>query len=121
MPSASDTQHMVLAVPRKEQEPQPGHAVFSRELYSHSVILPAFSIPRASEMEVRSDLRPSNSMPPSMGPPTQTMQGISRRAAAISMAGTILSQEASSTRPSSRWACAMISTESQMISREGRM
>ena len=121
MPNASDTQHIELAVPRNEQEPQLGQAVFSSALYSHSSILPAAHIPFASSIEVRSDLRPSNSIPPSIGPPTQTMAGISSLAAAISIPGTILSQEARRTIPSNRCACTITSIELQIISRDGKM
>ena len=78
-------------------------------------------MPYASVLEVWSDCRPSNSTPPSMGPPGRKMQGMSSRAAAISMPGTILSQEPSSTRPSNRLIWAMDSMELAISSREGRM
>ena len=121
IPNASDTQHIEFAVPRNEQDPQLGHAVFSSALYSHSAIFPAAHIPFASSIEVRSDLRPSNSIPPSIGPPTHTIAGISSLAAAISIPGTILSQEAKSTIPSSLCACTITSTELQMISLDGKI
>ena len=52
-------------------------------------------------MEVWSDLRPSNTAPPGMGPPTTITAGRFSRAAAMSIPGTILSQEPSNTKPSS--------------------
>jgi hypothetical protein len=54
-----------------------------------------------------------------MGPPGRKIDGMFSRAAAISMPGMILSQEAISTSPSNGWAMAMISTESAMSSRLG--
>jgi phosphoribosylcarboxyaminoimidazole (NCAIR) mutase len=83
---------MVLAVPRKEQEPQEGHARFSRDMKSSSVIFPAASIPRASVSDVVSDFLPSKTTPPAMGPPVTMMAGMSSLAAAMSMPGKILSQ-----------------------------
>ena len=52
-------------------------------------------------------------------PPGRNTVGMSSLAAAMSMPGMILSQLASSTRPSSRCARAWISTASAMFSREG--
>ena len=62
---------------------------------------------------------PQQSGPESIPPPATNTQGRSSRAAAISIPGTILSQLPSSTSPSSRWAQAMISMLSAMLSREG--
>ena len=78
-------------------------------------------MPTASESEVESLFLPSNSMPPSIGPPTAMIAGMSRRAAPISIPGTILSQEPSITRPSRLWARAMLSRLFAISSREGRM
>lgn len=84
-----------------------------------NIIPPAVSIPYASVLEVWSDWRPSNSTPPSIGPPGRKIQGISKRAAAISMPGTILSQEPSNTRPSNRLISAIDSIELAISSRLG--
>ena len=71
-------------------------------------------------MEVLSDLALGpKAGPESMGPPATKTQGMSRRAAAISIPGTVLSQPASRTRPSRRWARAITSTLSATRSREG--
>ena len=121
MPIASATQHIVLAVPRNEQEPQVGATVSSSRRKVPSSIFPARSIPNASVIEVTSDARPSNSQPPSIGPPTTRIAGTSTRAAAMSRPGTILSQEPKSTTPSSWWAWTIISTSWAMRSRVGRM
>ena len=77
---------------------------------------PARSLPTASKTLFRSVLL----SPASMGPPLTTMAGMFRRSAAMSMPGTHLSQLGIRTSPSKGWAVAMISTESAMISREGR-
>ena len=61
---------------------------------------PFFSIPSASVRAVVSAARPSKAQPPSMGPPATRMAGTSMRAAAMSMPGTILSQDPRSTTPS---------------------
>ncbi len=121
MPRTSARQHMVLAVPKKEQDPQVGAHKFSRDRNSSSVMRPAVSIPRASCRDVSSVFRPSNTTPPRVGPPVIMMAGISSRAAAMSIPGTILSQDATRTR-ASRWcASATSSMESAMTSLWGRM
>ena len=68
------------------------------------VILPAVNIPLASSGEVPSDFLPSKKMPPSIGPPLIKIAGTFNLAAAINIPGTILSQLASNTTPSSWWA-----------------
>ena len=60
MPMASATQHMVLAVPRKEQEPQVGVAWSSSCRYVSWSILPSWSMPRPSVSDVVSAARSSN-------------------------------------------------------------
>ena len=59
-------------------------------------------------------------MPAIIGPPLQTTVGMFRRSAPISMPGTILSQFGTSTRPSSWWAIAIVSTLSAISSRLAR-
>ena len=55
--------------------------------------------------------------PANIGPPETVTTGMSSRAAAITMPGTILSQLGINTSPSRQCARAMISTESAMTSR----
>jgi len=50
IPMASVRHHMVLAVPRKEQDPQEGHARSSRDMNSSSVIFPATAVPGCSKI-----------------------------------------------------------------------
>ncbi len=84
-----------------------------------SSISPLCSSVTASSGEELSEACPWNSTPPSAGPPTIMIAGTSSRAAAISMPGTILSQEPRSTTPSSAWPRTIISTAAATISREG--
>ncbi len=121
MPIASATAPMVLAVPRKEQEPTQGVASSSSLSNSEAEMVPSASIPTASASVELSEDRPSNWTPPSIGPPTTRIAGTSRRAAAMSMPGTILSQEPSRTTASNRCASIMISMSLVMSSRAGRM
>ena len=58
-------------------------------------------------------------LPGSMGPPGTITQGMFRRPAAIRLAGTILSQVAMITMPSSCWASTVSSMESTITSRLG--
>src|SRR3546814_20976284 len=58
-------------------------------------------------------------VPPSMGPPDTNTVGTSRRRAAISMPGVILSQLEMHTRASAWWALNMYSIESALRSRAG--
>ena len=100
MPSASERQQMELAVNMPEQLPQVGQAVFSSQWHSSSVILPAVTWPTASKREFRSVCSPWRPRPASMGPPETSTVGMFRRHAAMSMPGTILSQEGMSTMAS---------------------
>ena len=121
IPITSDKAHIVFAVPKNEHEPHDGQEWSSRILYCSSVIFPAASIPRASMLDVWSDFRPSNSIPPSIGPPGNRIAGISNLAAAISIPGTILSHEPSKIIPSSALICAIDSMESAINSLDGIM
>ncbi len=119
-PMASVRQFMELAVNIPEQEPQVGQAASSMADNSSSVIFPARTAPTHSKTVIRSiffDAPWVGWLPASMGPPLTTTVGMSRRAAAMSMPGTILSQLGTSTRASKAWAVAMISMESAMSSR----
>jgi hypothetical protein len=59
--------------------------------------------------------------PAFMGPPETKMVGMSSRAAAMSIPGVILSQLGMQTMPSKQWAEIMVSTQSAISSREGRL
>ena len=99
IPSTSVRQFIVLAVNRPEQLPQPGHAACSMMLSSVLSIFPASKRPAASKT-VETLMSVPLRRPGSIGPPLTTIAGILRRAAAISIPGTILSQFGMSTRPS---------------------
>ena len=120
MPNASVMHAMVFAVNMPLQEPQPGQATFSSIADSSAVILPAKTLPTASKTLLTPTFCPS-STPHSMGPPVTATVGTLIRAAAISMPGVILSQFEMVTNPSRRWACIIISTESAINSRLGRL
>ncbi|KAF5060074.1 hypothetical protein DSECCO2_329350 [anaerobic digester metagenome] len=116
-PRASVKQAMVLAVNSPEQAPCPGQAHLSISSTSASLIFPALLAPSASKTLCRSS--PFSSLRPgSIGPPVSMMVGRSRRPAAISMPGVILSQLVTPTQPSMQCACTMISTQSEMTSRD---
>src|SRR5690606_26857116 len=119
IPMASVRQFMELAVNMPEQEPQVGHAERSYSAACSSLALGSAAITMAS---TRSSLwTDSLVLPASMGPPETKMTGMLRRNAAISMPGVILSQLEMHTRASAQWAFTMYSTESAMISRDGRL
>jgi len=103
-----------------EQAPGPGHAICSINETSSAEISPAINFP-VNSRTFRKDIRFSSMMPSSMGPAGSRIAGIFTLAAAINMAGMILSQLASSTTPSNRWASSMISTDAAIISRLGRI
>ena len=88
---------MEFAVNMPEQLPQVGQAVFSSQAHSSGVMVPAVTAPTASKSVLRSVWRPHLSRPASMGPPETSIVGMFRRAAAMSMPGTILSQLGMST------------------------
>ena len=92
-------QFIELAVNIPAQEPTPGQAHPSASRSSSIVISPTLALPTYSKTLIRSIFFPWNS-PESIGPPLITIVGMSRRAAAISIPGTILSQLGMRTRPS---------------------
>ena len=116
---------MLLAVNMPEHEPQVGQA--ERSISPSSASLTLASLAAIIE-SMRSSLRtkgfPSRScvpviLPASIGPPDTKMVGISRRSAAISMPGVILSQLEMQTSASAQCAFTMYSTLSAMRSRLG--
>ena len=104
-----------------EQLPHVGQAVFSSHAHSSGVMVPAVTWPTASKSVFRSVWHPLLSRPASMGPPETSMVGIFKRAAAMSMPGTILSQLGMSTIASNWWPWMAHSTLSAMTSREVRL
>ena len=105
-PSTSVRQFMLFAVNIPEHAPQPGQARSSSSLSCASSIFPAATAPTASNISLK--LKPfaaygfeeSVTWPGIIGPPETTTVGRLRRAAAISMPGTILSQFGISTSAS---------------------
>ncbi len=123
MPIASVKQFMEFAVNMPAQEPQVGQAAFSIEASRLSVILPERTAPTASKTVIRSIFRKpvfSGCSPASIGPPLIIIVGRSRRAVAISIPGTILSQFVTITNASNACAVAMTSIESAISSRLAR-
>ena len=115
MPSASERLLMVLAVNIPEQEPAPGQAAHSYVSSSSAEILPLLKRPTASKT-LSSPVSLPWTLPGSIGPPDKKIEGMFSRAAAMSMPGMILSQDASKTRPSKGCATAMVSTVSAINS-----
>ena len=99
MPSTSVKQFILLAVNKPEQEPQPGQALCSIALSSFLSIFPASKRPAASKTVLTLISTPLR-RPGSIGPPLTTIAGMFKRAAAINIPGTILSQLGISTNPS---------------------
>src|SRR5699024_6031145 len=121
-PKASVRQFMEFAVNMPEQEPQVGQAdssTMARPASSTSSLADAVM---AVIRSVGALATPSTTtaLPASIGPPETKMVGMFKRRAALSMPGVILSQLEIHTSASAVWALTMYSTESVMISREGR-
>ena len=115
IPSASVRQFMEFAVYMPEQEPQVGQAFSSYSASSSIDMVPAATLPTASNMEERLVLWP-HTWPASMGPPETKIVGMFTLAAAIRSPGTFLSQLGTITRPSNPCAMAMHSVLSQIRS-----
>ena len=122
MPRASPMEAIVFAVYMPPQAPSPGQIARSMRSRSSRLILPALQAPTASKasMIVTSFSVPSVSLtqPGAIEPAYKKTDARSRRAAAINMPGSDLSQPARRTDPSRRSACMTVSTESAMTSRE---
>ncbi len=118
IPRASVRQFILLAVNIPEQEPQVGQALSSHSNSSASLIIPLLWAPTASKTVVKSIAPPlPGTLPANIAPPETTMVGILIRAAAINIAGTILSQLGTITKASKGWAIAITSIESAISSR----
>ena len=110
---------MELAVNMPEQEPQVGQAERSYSATFSSLALSSTAMTMAS---TRSSLCSDNFvLPASIGPPETNTTGILSRMAALSMPGVILSQLEIHTMASAQCAFTMYSTESEMMSLEGRL
>ena len=109
---------MELAVNIPEQDPHVGQAERSYSATSSSLALSSTAMTIAS---TRSNLRsPSFVLPASIGPPETKTQGMFRRMAAINIPGVILSQLEIHTIASAQWALTIYSTESAIMSRDGK-
>ncbi len=120
IPRTSVRQFMELAVYMPEQEPQVGHTFSSNSQSSSIDIVPAATLPTASNMEERLLFSPFT-RPASIGPPEQKIVGILSLAAAIRSPGTFLSQLGTITSPSNPWANAMhsvLSAIKSLVTRE---
>ena len=103
IPIASVRQFMELAVYIPEQDPQVGHTFSSYSASFSCVIVPAATLPTASNMLDRLLFLPST-RPAIIGPPETNTVGMFTLAAAIRSPGTFLSQFGIITMPSK--ACA---------------
>ena len=92
----------------------------SSSLSPSSDRFPSWWAATPSKTEIRSTTRPAFVTPAFIGPPETKIVGMLHRIAAISMPGTILSQLGMQIIPSKQWALSIVSTESAMISRDGR-
>ena len=110
---------MELAVNIPEQEPQVGQAERSyAATFSSSAEVSAAITIASTKSSLCSD---SAVLPASIGPPETKTTGILSRIAAFNIPGVILSQLEIHTMASAQCAFTMYSTESAMMSREGRL
>ena len=117
-PNASVKQFIELAVNIPEQDPQVGQAERSYSATFSSLAESSTAITIAS---TRSNLcSASLVLPASIGPPDTKIAGIFKRIAAMSIPGVILSQLDIHTSASAQCALTIYSTESAIISRDGR-
>ena len=114
MPSASAMQAIVDAVPIVMQWPQDRAMPLSAASASSWVIRPATSSASNRHTWVPEPTSPPRNLPFSMGPPVTMIAGRSVLAAAMSIAGVVLSQPDSSTTPSSGLARSSSSTSMAM-------
>ena len=121
MPSASHRQFIELAVNMPEHEPHVGQPNCSSSLSPASSILPDRYAPTPSKTEIRSTTLPEGVTPAIIGPPLMKIVGMFSRIAAINIPGTILSQLGMQIMPSKQCAAIIVSTESAISSRLGRL
>ena len=115
-PMASVNEFMELAVNMPEQHPQPGQAQRSSSAMSSSLTVGSAPLIMAVTKSAFSFFQ----RPASIGPPLQNTVGIFRRMAAISIPGVTLSQLEMQIIASALWALTIYSTESAIISLEGK-
>ena len=115
IPRTSVRQFMEFAVYMPEQEPQVGQTFSSNSQSSSMDIVPAATLPTASNIDERLLFSPLT-RPANIGPPEQKIVGILSLAAAIKSPGTFLSQFGTMTSPSKPWANAMHSVLSAIRS-----
>ena len=111
---------MEFAVYMPEQEPHVGHTFSSYSHNSSMVMVPAATLPTASNIEDRLFFCPWT-RPASMGPPETNMVGMFTLAAAMRSPGTFLSQLGMHTSPSNPWAKAIhsvLSAIKSLVTRE---
>jgi len=99
-PAASLAMAILFAVPIMLQVPGPGQAARSISARSWRVMAPRVARPMASFTSLATRVSPCHD-PGAISPPVTNTVGRSSRAAAMSMPGRILSQEATQTRASS--------------------
>ena len=116
-PTASEIDAIVLAVNMPPHDPAPGQAAFSMSRRSPAVMAPEACAPTASYTSTTVSSRPPSS-PGIIVPPYTNTDGTSRRAMAIMVPGSDLSQPAMPTSASYWCALTMSSIESAMTSRE---
>ena len=121
-PSASVRQFIEFAVNIPEHDPQVGHADCSTSVSPSSSTAGLADAEIAVIRSVAACATPSTTtaLPASIGPPDTNTVGMFSRSAAFSMPGVILSQLEMHTSASAWCALTMYSTESAMISRDGR-
>ena len=115
IPIASVRQFMEFAVYIPEQDPQVGHTFSSYSQSSSMLMVPAATLPTASNIEERLLFLPFT-CPANIGPPETKTVGIFNLAAAINRPGTFLSQLGMHTRPSNPCAIAIHSVLSAIRS-----
>jgi len=120
IPIASQRQFIEFAVNIPEQLPCVGQPVHSSSVSFSSLILPELNSATPSKMLMRSTALPSFVFSAFMGPPETKMVGMFSLTVAISIPGMILSQFGMQMRASKQCALTIVSTESAIISLEGR-
>src|SRR5215510_3674923 len=101
MPSASASEFIVVAVPIVLQWPAEGAEEATRSMNSSYPISPAASRSRDFHTTAPDPVRSPPYQPLSIGPPDSTTAGMLTVAAAMRLAGVVLSQPVVSTTPSS--------------------
>ena len=118
-PKASVKQFIEFAVNMPEHDPHVGQALRSYSATSSSL---AFSSTAMTIASTKSSFLSANLVfPASIGPPDTKITGILILIAAINMPGVILSQLEIQTIASAQCALTIYSTESAIISREGKL